>query len=41
MRNFEQEERCAYIKFICKLLNGMSICKLRDTLEAVLKIYDG
>ena len=32
MRNFEQEERCAYIKFICKL---------RDTLEAVLKIYDG
>lgn len=40
MYNFEKEERKAYIRFICKLMKNMSIQKLHDVLEAVLKIYN-
>lgn len=40
MFNYEKEERTAYIRFICKLMKNMSVQKLRDVLEAVLKIYN-
>ena len=34
----EGKERRAYIRFIVCLLKGMSIVKLREALEAVLRI---
>lgn len=40
MYDYQREERKAYIGFIVKLIKNMSIYKLRDVLEYILKIYD-
>lgn len=40
MYDYEKEMRTAYIEFMVKLMKNMSIHKLRETLEAVLKIHD-
>lgn len=40
MYDYQKEERKAYIEFIVKLIKRMSIYKLRDVLEYILKIYD-
>lgn len=40
MYDYEKEMRTAYIKFMVKLMKDMSINRLRETLEAVLKIHD-
>lgn len=40
MYDYQKEERKAYIGFIVKLMKNMSIQKLRDVLEYILKIYD-
>ena len=37
----EKAERRAYIRFIVSLLKNMSIVRLRQALEAVLKIANG
>ena len=40
MSKYETAERAAYIRFMVKLMKNMSIHKLREVLEAVLKIYN-
>lgn len=40
MSRYEKAERAAYIRFMVKLMKNMSTPKLKEALEAVLKIYN-
>ena len=40
MSRYERAERAEYIRFMVRLMKDMSINRLRETLEAVLKIHD-
>ena len=40
MSRCERAERAAYIRFMVRLMKNMSTTKLKEVLEAVLKIYN-
>ena len=40
MSRYERAERAAYIRFMVRLMKNMSTTKLKEVLEAVLKIYN-